>query len=805
MYYVLIEGKIIGPLPETEVRLQAGPETPVSYGDRWVKLAEHPELAPGPGRDYYLNSSGRAVGPLTAEEILAHAGHGQMVSHNGSWLTREKHPLFNATPDNQSVQPSCSTESADQSIKPTKLIAKPRRAKLELPGGRSHEIGPKGLTIGRAGCEVVLDKDPTVSRRHAQIAWRNRQLILEDLGSSNGTQVDGQEITTPTVIVDGARITVGSTELILREAATKRTKVIQKDHQHEVSLVSESAPSAIVRLVVSSSQPHESRSSPDQALAADRLRLHPTSCYEKLCKIFETSIGSVFSLDEQGKRPQEFQIRRAIENAYESAMDEILKPMIGEAINDYQEERAVGLKGLDDEIRDFCAAFSEWREQKGQRGAVWLLAVGTLAAGLAKDWNYGIKNAVDLVPVLAQQHSSRKTVERQLDSAKAALASAYERAKFETWDAMAGILMSCTGVTWPASSRMEDLTRKASTELEEIAELQQLQEHQSALRRAIRFQKRWPYHPAGMDRLARCLIATGSPEEAIQTAKSLYRLLPSSPQTGLIMAEALVRQGDEQKAAKCLEVAFDCAPTDADLAYKCLLLAAQLGLYGQAKTMYTRLKRLETDGLKILKGGILLAVSGGDSDHVRTGITELIHSFPGSCGTTIAEMRSLPLFDQVASEDCFCRFDLRQFKVRRILEEMRFHDEDGFFDPCIPEKLIKNACLSYADLDSGEFPIFLHDASFFDNGKAGLLFGSRRLYVKSSGTHRAFDYKNLPMPILHKKKIMLDGLTLEINNQGLTSEFEGSRPLFTNRLYICLKRIAAEYAGTSTKGELQTT
>lgn len=471
-------------------------------------------------------------------------------------------------------------------------------------------------------------------------------------------------------------------------------------------------------------------------------------------------------------------------------MDKILKPMIGEAIYDYQEERAVGLKGLDDEIRDFCVAFDELREQKGQKGVGFLLAAGTLAAGLiTKDWKNGISNAARLAPDLAVQHSSQKTAERHLGSAEATLKSAIERAKFETWDAIAGILKSCTGVTWPASSRMEDLTREASYELAEIAELYQLGEHQSALRRAMRFDQRRPQHPAGMDLLAQCLIATESPEKAIQIAESLDRLLPSSPKTGLILAKALVRQGKEKEAAECLEAAFDCAPTDAGLAYKCLFLAAQLGLHGQARTYFTRLARLATDDFRILKGRILLAVSGGDPKNVRTGITELIYSFPDRCGTTIAELRSLPLFDQVASEDCYCRYDVRQFEVRRILEELLRHGDDGWFDPCIPEKHFKNACLSYVDLESGEFPIFLHDASFFDTGKVGFLFGSRRLYVKSSGTHRAFDYENLPMPILHKGTILLDGLSLNTDNAGEESGI-------TERVLVCLKRIAVEYAGT---------
>lgn len=50
---------------------------------------------------------------------------------------------------------------------------------------------------------------PLVSRRHARIQPNGRTYVIEDLGSVNGTYVEGRRITAPTVLSPGARIHLG--------------------------------------------------------------------------------------------------------------------------------------------------------------------------------------------------------------------------------------------------------------------------------------------------------------------------------------------------------------------------------------------------------------------------------------------------------------------------------------------------------------------------------------------------------------------------------------------------------------------
>jgi pSer/pThr/pTyr-binding forkhead associated (FHA) protein len=68
------------------------------------------------------------------------------------------------------------------------------------------------LTIGREGTDVVIDDDE-LSRRHAALRPARGGVELEDLGSLNGTFVDGRRIEAPMLLGSGARIKMGATIL----------------------------------------------------------------------------------------------------------------------------------------------------------------------------------------------------------------------------------------------------------------------------------------------------------------------------------------------------------------------------------------------------------------------------------------------------------------------------------------------------------------------------------------------------------------------------------------------------------------
>jgi pSer/pThr/pTyr-binding forkhead associated (FHA) protein len=90
-----------------------------------------------------------------------------------------------------------------------------QRVHLEYLGD-SVEL-PLGETlVGRdVGCALRFN-DPAVSRRHLRFIRRHDEVFVEDLGSSNGTLLNGRAIAAPLRIVDGDIISVGSRLITIR-------------------------------------------------------------------------------------------------------------------------------------------------------------------------------------------------------------------------------------------------------------------------------------------------------------------------------------------------------------------------------------------------------------------------------------------------------------------------------------------------------------------------------------------------------------------------------------------------------------
>jgi pSer/pThr/pTyr-binding forkhead associated (FHA) protein len=74
-----------------------------------------------------------------------------------------------------------------------------------------------GLELGRETKGFVLH-DQLASRRHARLSLEDSGVTIEDLGSTNGTLVNGHEIHGPTLVSSGDTILIGVTVLQLRTA-----------------------------------------------------------------------------------------------------------------------------------------------------------------------------------------------------------------------------------------------------------------------------------------------------------------------------------------------------------------------------------------------------------------------------------------------------------------------------------------------------------------------------------------------------------------------------------------------------------
>jgi len=86
----------------------------------------------------------------------------------------------------------------------------------DAASGSTIHLRPSGHTIGRSpDADVVID-DPYASEFHARVETHDGGTMVHDLGSTNGTYVNGRRITVPTPAGKGDTVQIGKTILEVR-------------------------------------------------------------------------------------------------------------------------------------------------------------------------------------------------------------------------------------------------------------------------------------------------------------------------------------------------------------------------------------------------------------------------------------------------------------------------------------------------------------------------------------------------------------------------------------------------------------
>ena len=95
----------------------------------------------------------------------------------------------------------------------------PREVVTITLAGHAHPIASRSFVIGRSReCDLRVT-DGNASRRHAEIAQEGSVYVLVDLGSTNGTELNGRRVTRQE-LTDGDRITIGATDLIFSRSSS---------------------------------------------------------------------------------------------------------------------------------------------------------------------------------------------------------------------------------------------------------------------------------------------------------------------------------------------------------------------------------------------------------------------------------------------------------------------------------------------------------------------------------------------------------------------------------------------------------
>lgn len=112
--------------------------------------------------------------------------------------------------------PPAPTAAMPQS--PARRVPAPRNSSATLEhDGRSYPLGQNPMIIGRSSAADIIISDTGVSRKHLEVSQQGSRWTARDLGSTNGSYVDRQELrSAETELYDGAVIALGNARMHFR-------------------------------------------------------------------------------------------------------------------------------------------------------------------------------------------------------------------------------------------------------------------------------------------------------------------------------------------------------------------------------------------------------------------------------------------------------------------------------------------------------------------------------------------------------------------------------------------------------------
>jgi pSer/pThr/pTyr-binding forkhead associated (FHA) protein/tetratricopeptide (TPR) repeat protein len=94
---------------------------------------------------------------------------------------------------------------------------------IRMPDGAAREEALAGeVTVGRSDGNTVVLTEGGVSRRHARFFEQDGKVMVEDLGSANGTFVDGEQVAGATELGPRAQVVIGDYEISVKAGAPRR-------------------------------------------------------------------------------------------------------------------------------------------------------------------------------------------------------------------------------------------------------------------------------------------------------------------------------------------------------------------------------------------------------------------------------------------------------------------------------------------------------------------------------------------------------------------------------------------------------
>jgi pSer/pThr/pTyr-binding forkhead associated (FHA) protein len=164
-------------------------------------------------------ASATVVGTLAPVSVALKFGFLAVLYLFLLWVARSAlRDLRGSRPATVAPDPSA-TGLYSASVSPLHAARDARLVVERAPGhapGMIYDIGD-GAVLGRGDeAEIRLD-DPYASSRHAQLVLQAGVVVLEDLGSTNGTYLNEERLQGPAPLHDGDRVRIGDSEFTFEE------------------------------------------------------------------------------------------------------------------------------------------------------------------------------------------------------------------------------------------------------------------------------------------------------------------------------------------------------------------------------------------------------------------------------------------------------------------------------------------------------------------------------------------------------------------------------------------------------------
>lgn len=118
-------------------------------------------------------------------------------------------------------------DAAAASPEPARMSAPqspPRPVPVIEVSGERFSLNAPQVSVGRSAEADITVEDTGVSRKHLEIRQQGQHYVAVDLGSTNGSYVDGERVRGRAELVDGSVITMGRTRLVFRLLVPKERR-----------------------------------------------------------------------------------------------------------------------------------------------------------------------------------------------------------------------------------------------------------------------------------------------------------------------------------------------------------------------------------------------------------------------------------------------------------------------------------------------------------------------------------------------------------------------------------------------------